>query len=85
MASRTEIHFGVSTFGSSTSRLRAQSMAEPASLSDQLRSALGAAPSASDEQMASLAESLKTTLEAVAAGSAGSAEAAAALAALSKG
>ena len=60
-------------------------MAEPASLSDQLRSALGAAPSASDEQMASLAESLKTTLEAVAAGSAGSAEAAAALAALSKG
>jgi len=79
VASRYEIHFGVSTFGGQQLRTVA-----PASLSDQLRSALGASESAADDRLVSLVASLRSTLEAVAEGKAGSQEAVATLAALSE-
>jgi hypothetical protein len=78
VASRYEIHFGVSTFGSQQ-QLRSVSTA---SLSDQLRGTLGASEEASDDRMLALVASLRSTLEAVAAGTATAQDAATALAAL---
>lgn len=79
MASRYEIHFGVSTFGDNPPQLRA---AASSSLSTQLRSALGASESANDAQLLALVGTLRSTLEAVAAGTASPQDAADALASL---
>lgn len=78
MTSRYEIHFGVSTFGDNQQQLRSV----PSSLSDQLRGTLGASEEASDDRMLALVASLRSTLEAVSAGTATAQDAATALAAL---